>query len=374
MSKLLCLIDTSALVYRAFHAIRPLTTSTGQPTNALFGFCQMLMKVLEDFHPTHVAAALDLPGPTWRHQIFPAYKAQRPPMDPDLAAQFPFVPKLLEAFGLPGVGVEGFEADDIIATLTHRGREAGCEIMIISGDKDLMSLVDDGVVMFDSMKNKRYDLDAVKERHGVTGERLLDLLALAGDSADNIPGVPGVGPKTALKLLAEFGDLQNLLRESERIERKSWREKMLLHKDEAELSRRLVTLSDDVEVGCGVDDLLCRKPDHAALKELFAELEFHSLSHKLSPQQTVARDGYRLIDTPDKFSELLKELAEVCELAVDTETTSVDPMSAALVGISLAWTKEAAVYIPVGHDGVVSQLDKEVVLSGLRPWLGSEKV
>ena len=374
MSKLLCLIDTSALVYRAFHAIRPLTTSTGQPTNALFGFCQMLMKVLEDFQPTHVAAALDLPGPTWRHQVFPAYKAQRPPMDPDLAAQFPFVSRLLEAFGLPAVGVEGFEADDIIATLTRWGREAGCEVLIISGDKDLMSLVGDGVVMFDTMKNKRYDLDAVAERHGVTGERLLDLLALAGDSADNIPGVPGVGPKTALKLLAEFGDLETLLQKSELIERKSWREKMLLHKEKAELSRRLVTLSDDVKIGFSLGDFLCREPDRSALKELFAELEFHSLSHRLSPQQTVTRDGYRLIDTQGKFIALLKELAEVKELAVDTETTSVDPMSAKLVGISLAWTENDAAYIPVGHDGAVTQLDKETVLSGLRPLLSDVKI
>ncbi len=374
MSKLLCLIDTSALVYRAFHAIRPLTTASGQPTNALFGLCQMLMKVLDDFKPTYVAAALDLPGKTWRHQVFPAYKAQRPPMDPDLAAQFPFVPRLLEAFSLPAVGVEGFEADDVIATLTRRGREAGCEVLIISGDKDLMSLVGDGVVMFDTMKNKRYDLEAVAERHGVTGERLLDLLALAGDSADNIPGVPGVGPKTALKLLAEFGDLATLLQKSEEIERKGWREKMLLHKDEAELSRRLVTLSDDVQINVGVDDLICREADCSALSELFAELEFHALSRKLSPRQTVTRKGYRLIDTPEKFAGLLEELVGVQEVAVDTETTSVDPMRAALVGISLAWTKDDAVYIPVGHDGDVTQLDKGQVLSGLRPLLGTDKV
>ncbi len=374
MSKLLCLIDTSALVYRAFHAIRPLTTSTGQPTNALFGFCQMLMKVLEDCRPTHVAAALDLPGKTWRHRVFPDYKAQRPPMAPELAAQFPFIPRLLEAFGLPAVGVAGFEADDVIATLTRRGQESGCEVLIISGDKDLMSLVGDGVAMLDTMKNKRYDLAAVAERHGVTGERLLDLLALAGDASDNIPGVPGVGPKTALKLLAEFGDLETLLQESERIERKSWREKMLQYKDEAQLSRRLVTLSDDVEISFGLDDLLCREPDRSALRELFTELEFHALNRKLSPQQTVTRDRYRLIDTPEKFDGLLEELAGVQELAVDTETTSVDPMSAELVGISLAWNEKDAVYIPVGHDGDVTQLDKEIVLAGLRPLLGDDKV
>ncbi|MCD6292077.1 MAG: DNA polymerase I [Deltaproteobacteria bacterium] len=374
MSKLLCLIDTSALVYRAFHAIRPLTTTTGQPTNALFGFCQMLMKVLEDFHPTHVAAALDLPGKTWRHQVFPAYKAQRPPMDPDLAAQFPFVTKLLEAFALPAIGVEGFEADDIIATLTRRGKLAGYEVLIISGDKDLMSLVGDGVVMFDTMKNKRYDLEAVEDRHGVTGERLLDLLALAGDSADNIPGVPGIGPKSALKLLAEFGNLENLLQRSAEIERKGWREKMLNHKEDAELSRRLVTLSADIEIGLELEELSLREPDRSALKKLFAELEFHSLSHRLSPQQTVNRKGYRLIDTADKFAALLKELAVVQELAIDTETTSVDPMSAKLVGISLAWTETEAVYIPVGHAGDVVQLDKESVLSGLRPFLANPKV
>jgi len=380
MTKLLCLIDTSALVHRAFHAIRPLTTASGQPTNALFGLTQMLMKVLNDFQPTHVAAALDLKGKTWRHELFPDYKAQRSEPDPDLVAQFPLVPRLLEAFSVPAIGVPGYEADDIIATLTRLGLKAGFEVLIISGDKDLMSLVGERVVMFDTMKNKRYDLDAVRERHGVTGEQLLDLLALAGDSADNIPGVPGIGPKSALKLLADFGDLDNILLKSAEIERKGWREKMLAHKDEAELSRRLVTLSDAVDVGLedGLEELSCRAADSEALSELFAELEFHSLSRRLSPQKTISRDGYRLIETPEKFAALLDELAGVSVLAVDTETTSVNPMAAELVGISLAWNKSDAVYIPVGHsetdNGPITQLDKELVFSGLGPILADASV
>jgi DNA polymerase-1 len=380
MTKLLCLIDTSALVHRAFHAIRPLTTASGQPTNALFGLSQMLMKVLNDFQPTHVAAALDLKGKTWRHELFPAYKAQRSEPDPDLVAQFPLVPRLLKAFSLPAIGVPGYEADDIIATLTRLGLKAGFEVLIISGDKDLMSLVGDRVVMFDTMKNKRYDLDAVRERHGVTGERLLDLLALAGDSADNIPGVPGIGPKSALKLLADFGDLDTVLLKSAEIERKGWREKMLAHKNEAELSRRLVTLSDGVDVGLGdgLEELSCREVDSEALSELFAELEFHSLSRRLSPQKTISRDGYRLVETPEKFTELLADLVGVKVLAVDTETTSVNPMAAELVGISLAWNKSDAVYIPVGHsetdDGPVTQLDKELIFSGMGPILADESV
>ncbi len=380
MSKLLCLIDTSALVHRAFHAIRPLTTASGQPTNALFGLCQMLMKVLNDFQPTHVAAALDLKGKTWRHELFPAYKAQRSEPDPDLVAQFPLVPRLLEAFSLSAIGVPGYEADDIIATLTKLGLAAGFEILIISGDKDLMSLVGDRVVMVDTMKDKRYDLDAVAEKHGVTGERLLDLLALAGDSADNIPGVPGIGPKSALKLLADFGDLDNILLKADTIERKGWREKMLAHKDEALLSRRLVTLSDEVEVGLGegLEELMCREADSEALSEIFAELEFHTLSRRLSPLKTISRDGYRLIETPEKFSSLLDELIGVQVLAVDTETTSVNPMAAELVGISLAWNKTDAVYIPVGHaetdNGTVVQLDKDLVLTGLRPIFTDESV
>jgi len=380
MAKLLCLIDTSALVHRAFHAIRPLTTASGQPTNALFGLTQMLMKVLNDFQPTHVAAALDLKGKTWRHELFPDYKAHRSAPDPDLVAQFPLVPRLLEAFSLSAIGVPGYEADDIIATLTRLGLKAGFEVLIISGDKDLMSLVGDRVVMFDTMKNKRYDLDAVRERHGVTGERLLDLLALAGDSADNIPGVPGIGPKSALKLLADFGDLDNILLKSAEIERKGWREKMLAHKAEAELSRRLVTLSDGVDVGLGteLEELSCRAADSEALSDLFAELEFHTLSRRLSPQKTVSRDGYRLIETPEKFAQLLEELDEVKVLAVDTETTSVNPMAAELVGISLAWNKTDAVYLPVGHsetdNGPVAQLDKDLVFSGLGPILADAGV
>jgi DNA polymerase-1 len=305
-SPLLCLIDTSALVYRAFHAIRPLSTSSGQPTNALFGFCQMLLKVLNDYQPTHAAAALDLPGKTWRHEVFPAYKAQRPPMPPELEAQFPYVARLLKAFNLPAVGVPGFEADDIIATLTRRARQAGFKVMIISGDKDLMSLVGDGVVMIDTMKDKVYDRAAVAARHGVAGERLLDLLALAGDSSDNIPGVPGIGPKSALKLLDEYGDLDGILENSERIERKSWREKMARYREEARLSRRLVTLSDRVELDLELDDLRRREPDPRALQELFAELEFHGLSRRLSPKQTVTRHGYRLVDDNEALTGLMR--------------------------------------------------------------------
>ena len=380
MKKLLCLIDTSALVHRAFHAIRPLTTTSGQPTNALFGLCQMLMKVLNDFQPTHAAAALDLKEKTWRHEVFPAYKANRSAPDPELVAQFPLVPRLLAAFSLPAIGVPGYEADDIIATLTRRGLAAGFEILIVSGDKDLMSLVGDKVVMYDTMKDKRYDLKAVRERHGVTGERLLDLLALAGDSADNIPGVPGIGPKSALKLLAEFGDLDTLLAKADAIERKGWREKMLAHKNEAKLSRRLVTLSDavEVEIGSELDELKCREADSEVLSELFAELEFHSLSRRLSPLKTISREGYRLIETPEKFAGLLDELAGVKILALDTETTSVNPMAADLVGISLAWNKTDAVYLPVGHsaaeNGSVTQLDKVYVIEGLRPLLTDETV
>ena len=380
MKKLLCLIDTSALVHRAFHAIRPLTTTGGQPTNALFGLTQMLMKVLNDFQPTHVAAALDLKEKTWRHEVFPDYKANRSAPDPELVAQFPLVPKLLEAFSLPAIGVPGYEADDIIATLTRLGLKSGFEILIISGDKDLMSLVSDRVVMYDTLKDKRYDLEAVRERHGVTGERLLDLLALAGDSADNIPGVPGIGPKSALKLLADFGDLDTLLARAAEIERKGWREKLLAHKEAAKLSRRLVTLSAavELEIGSELDELKCREADSEVLSKLFAELEFHSLSRRLSPLKTVSRDGYRLIETPEKFAGLLEEIAGVAVLAVDTETTSVNPMAAKLVGISLAWNKTDAVYIPVGHSetgpGPVTQLDKDLVLAGLGPILADENV
>ncbi len=372
--KLLCLIDTSALVYRAFHAIRPLSTSSGLPTNALFGFCQMLLKVLGDYRPSHAAAALDLPEKTWRHEVFPAYKAQRPPLPPELEAQFPYVEKLLRAFNLPAVGVPGYEADDIIATLTRKARAEGMRVMIVSGDKDLMSLVGDGVVMVDTMKDRCYDLDAVREKHGVCGERLLDLLALAGDSSDNIPGVPGIGPKSALKLLDEFGDLETMLVEADKIERKSWREKLQKFRDQARLSRRLVTLSDEVDTGCSLDDLKRREPDLEALREIFAELEFHGLSRRLSPQRTVTREGYRLIDSDAALKELLSELEGVTELAVDTETTGLDAMRAELVGISLAWNEKDAAYIPIGHPPEFQAPDPESAKAALKSLLGDAAI
>ena len=372
--KLLCLIDTSALVYRAFHAIRPLSTSSGLPTNALFGFCQMLLKVLNDYRPSHAAAALDLPEKTWRHEVFPAYKAQRPPMPPELEAQFPYVAKLLKAFNLPAVGVPGYEADDIIATLTRKAREEGMRVMIVSGDKDLMSLVGDGVVMVDTMKDRCYDLEAVREKHGVCGERLLDLLALAGDASDNIPGVPGIGPKSALKLLDQFGDLETMLANTDQIERKGWREKLSNCQAEARLSRRLVTLSDEVETGFSLDDLKRREPDLEALREIFAELEFHGLSRRLSPQRTVTRKGYRLIDSEAALKELLSELEGVTELAVDTETTGLNPMRVGLVGVSLAWNAADAAYIPIGHAPEFQVLDPETSKAALKPLLADPAI
>ncbi len=372
--KLLCLLDVSTLVYRAFHAIRPLSTTAGQPTNALFGFCQMLLKLLDDYRPSHVAAALDLPEKTWRHEIFPAYKAQRPPLPPELEAQFPYIPKLLNAFKLPAVSVPGYEADDIIATLTRMAREKKLQVMIISGDKDLMSLVGDGVVMVDTMKERCYDREAVRKKHGVCGERLLDLLALAGDSADNIPGVPGIGPKSALKLLEEFGDLETILAQADSIGRKGWREKLQKFREEARLSRRLVTLSDRVETGFSLADLERREPDPEALRALFAELEFRGLSRRLSPQRTMSREGYRLIDSEAALEELAAELAGVAELAVDTETTGLDTMRARLVGVSLAWNENDAAYLPVGHEPGLQPLPAEKVKKVLRPLFGNPAI
>jgi DNA polymerase-1 len=246
--------------------------------------------------------------------------------------------------------------------------------MIVSGDKDLMSLVGDGVVMVDTMKDRCYDRAAVAEKHGVSGERLLDLLALAGDSADNIPGVPGIGPKSALKLLEEFGDLEGILAHAEEIERKGWREKMLRYREEARLSRRLVTLSDGIETGLSLADFERREPDLEALREIFAELEFHGLSRRLSPQQTVSRGGYRLITTPAELEALLEELAGSERLAVDTETTGLDAMQVELVGISLAWSENDAAYIPIGHAPGLQPLDPAAAKAALRPLLADPRI
>ena len=235
----LVLVDGSSYVYRAFHALPvTMTAPDGRPTNAAYGVTNMLLKVIKERQPHYLALVFDSKGPTQRHRDFPDYKAHRPPMPEELVMQLPYIQKIIDGFRLPALRQEGFEADDLICTLVHRARERGFQVEIISGDKDLLPLVQEGVDMWDPMKEVRYDPAAIREKFGLTPEELIEVRALAGDASDNIPGVPGIGEKTALKLIAEYHSLDNLLARVDEIKQKSLREKLKAHAEQARLKNQ----------------------------------------------------------------------------------------------------------------------------------------
>ena len=366
--KKIYLVDGSSFIYRAYHALPELITAKGQPTNAIYGFTTMMLKLIEDEQPDYIVVAMDARRPTWRGKIYPEYKANRPPMPEDLVQQLPYFTQVLEALGVPVLYHDGYEADDLIATLVREVREKGFAAVIISGDKDLMSLVGDSVVMNDTLKGKIYTIPEVEKKFGVSGERLLDLLALAGDKSDNVPGIKGVGPKTALALLREYGSLENLLEHAGQIKRQGWRDKILAGIDDARLSRILVTLDDQVSLESKLEDLSRGDLNYPRLQELFQELEFYRLAKKIAPRKTISSAGYRLIMTTDQLREVADRLLKVKGFAIDTETTSINAMGAKLVGVSLSWEEGEACYIPVGHAPEVA--GQQVLLNDLQQYLG----
>ena len=367
----LYIVDGSGYTFRAFHAIRLLTTSEGTPTNAVYGFTSMLLKLLKDYEPDYLAVAFDMQAPTFRKEIYPEYKANRPPLPPELIPQFDLIQSVVKAFNIPLLEREGFEADDVIGTVVKQAREQEINSVIVSSDKDLMQLIGDGITMLDTMKEVAFDAGAVQKRFGVTPGQIADVLGLAGDSSDNIPGVPGIGLKTAAALLQEFGDLETLLASTDRVTGKKRRENLENFAEQARLSRKLATIVCDVPLDMSVSEMQVRPPDESAYTELFTRLEFHTLLSRMRSKPAVSRDGYRTILDHEGLTAILEEITEAKSFAVDLETTSKEPMLAEIVGISLCVHEGQAVYIPVCHSylGCPEQLFREEVLAALKPFL-----
>ncbi len=372
------LVDGSAFIFRAYHALPPLTRkSDGLPIGAVAGFCNMLFKQVEDTKgddaPTHVAVIFDYSGKSFRNEIFPDYKANRPPAPEDLVPQFPLTRDATRAFNIACIEKEGFEADDIIATYARQAREAGGRVTIISSDKDLMQLVGGGVEMLDAMKNRRIDREGVEEKFGVGPERVVDVQALAGDSVDNVPGAPGIGVKTAALLINEYGDLDTLLERAGEIKQPKRRETLTEKADQIRMSRELVTLDDQVPELEPLEEFELRDPKPDVLLPFLASMEFRSLSKRIAdvlgvespeiPEPTKAAtteevapelppidpEKYERVDTIEALERWVALVRERGYVAVDTETTSLDEMQAELVGISLAVIPGEACYVPVGH-------------------------
>ena len=379
-SRHLFLVDGSAYIFRAYHALPPLTRkSDGMPVGAVSGFCNMLSKLVDDVRESgeadYFAVIFDAARKTFRNDIYPEYKAHRPPPPEDLRPQFPLVKQASQAFNLATIEMPGFEADDIIATYARQARESGMSVTIVSSDKDLMQLVGDGVVMHDPMKQRRIGPEQVEEKFGVGPDRVVDVQALCGDSTDNVPGVPGIGVKTAALLINEYGNLDGVLDRAEEIKQTKRRQNLVDHADLARISRQLVTLKDDVPVDLGLEDLRLKDPQPDILLGFMAEMELGRLAGRIAqrlggevPATVAASEPEKPGETDYQCIQSLKELQPWIDLArsvgvvaVDTETTSLDAMAADLVGVSLSVRQGQACYIPLGHTGPLpaGELDLE---------------
>jgi len=367
------LIDGSSYIYRAYHAMGGLSNSKGFPTGAVLGFTNMIMKTLKDKAPKYIAVVFDAKGPTYRHDKYPAYKANRPSMPEDLRLQIPLIHEIVDAYALPSLSEEGFEADDIIATLARGASEKGWEVVIVSADKDLMQLVGSGVLMWDPQRDTTYDPEAVRNKFGVPPDQLLDMLSLMGDSSDNIPGVPGVGQKTAAQLIQQFGSLEELYSHVEQVSQPKIRNNLAANRDKAILSRELITLNYEVPVGKTPEDLVPGEYDADRLREIFKELEFKRLLGELPAQKALDFSGYCVITTMSDLEKWGADLKKAGKFAVDLETTSEQPVRAELVGISLCAQDGEACYVPVGHVKG-KQLPKKDVLAALGPILEDESI
>src|SRR5215471_14858522 len=370
------LVDGSSYVYRAFFAIRQqLSTSSGLPTKAVFGFKNMLQKLIRDEKPQYLGVAFDERGPTFRHDMAPTYKAHRPSMPDELAMQLPYIHRLVEALDIPKLSLAGYEADDILGTLARRFEAEGYNVVLVTGDKDLCQLVTDHVTILDTMKDQRIGVAEVRERFGVGPEGVIDVLGLMGDSSDNIPGVPGVGEKTAKELMAQFGSIEALLARLDEVKRPKLRELLRQHAEAARQSRLLATIDLQTPIDVTLQALAMGEPRLEELRALYEELEFRvdlqTLGRAPAADATSVAKDYRSITTLEDLEAEIALLRQAGGFAIDTETTNQDPMRAELVGISLAHRPHEGVYIPLRHAylGIPLQLDPTLVLERLRPLL-----
>jgi DNA polymerase I len=364
-------IDGSAYIYRAYHAIRGLSNSKGLPTNAAFGFTRMLIKLIEDRSPEYLAMFFDAKGPTFRHELYRGYKANRPPMPEDLSVQIPYIKEITHGFNLPVIEMQGYEADDLIGTYGCRAEKAGFLVVMVTGDKDFVQLVTDHSVIWDPMKEKTIDIKAVRSDFGVEPSQMIDVMALSGDASDNIPGVPGIGPKTALSLIQTFGSIDRLYEQVHTITKKKQHQNLVQYKEQAFLSKKLVKIDVDVPLSFHPDKFRFTGPDNAKLSTLFKRLEFKQLQQNFPEPSDLSNKNYHAILDISALSDLIRRLGRSEKFALDTETTSKDPMKAELVGMSFSMMPGEAFYIPCAHDYPDSppQLALREVLRLLKPIL-----
>ena len=397
----LVLVDGSSYLFRAYHSPPHLTNSRGEATGAIYGVINMLKSLLRQYNPSHMAVVFDAKGPTFRNEMYSEYKAHRPAMPDDLRSQIEPIHQIVRAMGLPLLCISGVEADDVIGTLARQASIAGRHTLISTGDKDMAQLVDAHVTLINTMTNTLLDPESVVSKFGVGPEAIIDYLALMGDKVDNIPGLPGVGEKTAAALLQGLGSIDNIYQQLDKVAELSFRgaktmaAKLAEHKAQLELSYQLATIKTDVELDCQLDDLAIQPADRQQLAELYRHCEFKrwlaEILQDKAPEQlvtddqqtaadtqqavtvppTLDRSQYQTILSQDEFEKLLSTINKAELTAFDTETTSLDYMQAELVGMSFAVAPGQAWYLPLAHDyvGAPEQLNRDEVLAALKPWL-----
>ena len=382
------LIDGSGYIFRAYYALPPLSRkSDGLPTGAVAGFCNMLFKLLEDAKssdnkskPTHFAVIFDSARKNFRNEIYSEYKANRSDAPDDLIPQFDYIRKSVEAFNLPSIELINYEADDLIATYSEQIIKKGGDVTIVSSDKDLMQLYKKNIRIYDPMKNKFINEEDIQKKFGVKAEKVIDVQSLAGDSSDNVPGVPGIGIKTAAELINEYGTLENLLSNSKNIKQNKRRETLIENKQKAMISKKLVTLKKDVPVKVPYSDFVLKQIDKKKLYNFLRDMEFNRLlSSAIStygevdfkdnrkeffqakPESKIDKKKYILIKNENELSELISKIEQESEISIDTETSSLDPHQAELIGISISPKIGEAYYIPLNHKNFKNLNEKNVL-------------
>lgn len=367
----LFLIDGSSYIYRAFHAIPFLSNKKGLPTNAVYGFTQMLKKVLKDFSPTHLAVVFDTKEPSFRHKLYKEYKAQRPQMPDSLKTQLPYIKEIVRGFNIPCLEVEGYEADDVIGTLAKKAEKNGLSVVIVTGDKDMLQLVAQNITVADTMKGRSYGVKEVTELFDVLPEKLIDVMGLAGDAVDNVPGVRGIGEKTASKLIREFGSIEGLLANIDKVKNKKVREILKANPEMAKLSKELVTIKLDVPIEINYDELKSSEPDNEKLRALFQELEFTRLLNELLPQTTASELSTQIILKHDEMNCLADRLKTSDSFAIVCKTAWGE-----ITGIAVALKSGAPFYIPINHLylGAPEQININVLAASLKPVLENRDI
>ena len=368
---LLAIVDGSNYIYRAFYAIPHLTNSKGFPTNAIYGFTNMLMKLLRDLEPDYIVVTFDLRGPTTRHGEFEDYKATRKPMPDDLIPQIPFIKDVVRGFSICILEKQGIEADDLIGTLAVQASKKGLRTAIISGDKDLMQMIDEKVTMVDTMKDKTYDAAAVKEKFGVGPDKVVEILGLMGDASDNIPGVPGIGPKTAQRLIEEYGTVEAIIENAANLRNVKLRESFRQYAEQARLSRQLALIRKDIEIDFNLQDAARKELDKESLSGLFSEFEFSSLLQQIKTDTLRPVKDCKVVADNAALSGLAAKLDGSVKIACEIIWEKNPPQE--LIGMALN-ADDDLFYLPLGHTNAQEQLPVKKVLAALAPVLKNAEI